>query len=348
MAVASRLLLGLTCLLACAPLAGAQQWAATMFDQTSHDFGAVARGAAVEHRFTLTNLYRDEIHIAVVRASCGCATPSISRQTLKSGERGQVVVRYNTDRFRGQRGATLTVVIDRPAYAEVQLRVDGYIRTDVVLDPGAVRFGDVGQGEASVRRVRVRHAGRSDWRIVDVQPKIPYLDVSWAQTPSRAGEHAYELAVQLNQDAPAGYLREQLLLLTNDRRMSRVPLMVEGRVVPQLSVSPASLSLGSVAPGQRITRQLVVQGKQPFRITGVECDNEHFEFELPEGEKKVHLLPMTFVAGGEPGKFSEVIRIKTDLGPGAVAELTAQVTIGSVAMSEKPAAPVFFARRIAR
>ena len=36
-----------------------QQWAKEMFDHTSHDFGTVARGAKMEHRFTLENIYEE-------------------------------------------------------------------------------------------------------------------------------------------------------------------------------------------------------------------------------------------------------------------------------------------------
>ena len=50
---------------------------------------------------------------------------------MKTYEKGAIVATFNTDSFHGQRGATLTVIIDQPFYAEVQLHDRGYIRTDV-------------------------------------------------------------------------------------------------------------------------------------------------------------------------------------------------------------------------
>jgi hypothetical protein len=124
-----------------------QEWARKMFQETSHDFGVVARGAKSEHRFVLQNLYEEDVHIAGVRTSCGCTTPQISKQLLKTWEKGEIVATYNTRSFLGSRGATITVTIDRPYYAEVQLQISGYIRSDVVFDPGSVNFGEVEQGQ---------------------------------------------------------------------------------------------------------------------------------------------------------------------------------------------------------
>jgi hypothetical protein len=71
-------LLLVTCLSASA---SAQDWAKKMFKVHSHDFGAVARGSKTIYEFELENLYEEDVHIASVRASCGCTLPSISKDT---------------------------------------------------------------------------------------------------------------------------------------------------------------------------------------------------------------------------------------------------------------------------
>src|SRR4051794_15950607 len=109
--------------------AHSQQWAQKMFAETRHDFGAVARASKTEHRFVVKNLYRDDLYITGVRTSCGCTTPIVTKDTLKTYEEGEIIAHFNTGTFLGQHGATLTVTIDRPQPAEVQLRVDGYIRS---------------------------------------------------------------------------------------------------------------------------------------------------------------------------------------------------------------------------
>jgi len=69
---------------AIAVTAQAQEWAEKMFTARSYNFGNIARGAKAEYAFELTNLYLEDVHIASVRVTCGCTTPRIERDTLKT------------------------------------------------------------------------------------------------------------------------------------------------------------------------------------------------------------------------------------------------------------------------
>jgi len=201
----------------------AQDWARKMFEVTSHDFGTIARGAKAEYEFVFTNLYEDDIHIARVRSSCGCTTPRVEKDTLKTYEQTAVIASINSQSFLGHQSATITVTIDRPFYAEVQLHVKVYVRTDVVLDPASVTLGDVDEGAEVEKTARVTHLGRGDW-------------------------------------------------------------------------------------------QIVVRGKKPFRITSVSADCQCLQVSVPKetDSQALHLLPVTFAAGKEPGRVSATIRIEAD------------------------------------
>lgn len=293
--------------------ASAQQWAEKMFGDRTHDFGAVPRAAKVEHEFVITNLYKDDVHIASVRTSCGCTQPRIVNDTLKSHEKGAIVAAFNTLGFTGQHGARVTVTIDRPQYAEIELNVRGYIRSDVVLNPGQVSFGSVPQGQAAEKKIRIEHTGRNDWKIAGVTANSPHLAAAIKEISRNSNHVAYELDVQLDEAPAPGYLNDQLILATNDRR-SEFPVKVEGLIVSELSVSPTTLVLGTLHPGQKVTKQIVVKGAKPFTIVEVRCDNEAFTFQTSSTAKTVHLVPVTFEAPGETGKISQKIEIVTDLG----------------------------------
>jgi hypothetical protein len=303
----------------------AQEWARKMFKITSHDFGSVARGAKSEFQFELTNLYQEDIHIAGVRASCGCTTPSITKDTLKTYEKGAVVAKFNTDTFLGHRTATITVTIDRPYYAEVQLQIQGNIRSDVVFSPGLVAFGEVEAGASAEKTLKVAYAGRSDWQISDVRSANSNLEVELNETLRQGGRVEYAMTVRLKPTAPAGYLNDELSLVTSDAA-SGITVAVEGRVVAPVSVSPASLFVGVLEPGQQVTKQLVVKSKKPFKIAKITCEDERFEFKTTDEAKALHLVPVTFKADNNHGQVTQKIKIETDLG-GVTAELTATATI---------------------
>jgi len=315
--IVSRIVCSSLCLLLAAAVARAaagQDWARQMFDHTSHDFGTVARGAKVQHTFTLENVYEEDVHIASVRSSCGCTTPKVSQRLLKTWDQAEIVAEVDTRGYKGRKDATLTVVFDRPFPAEVRLSVHTYIRSDVVIQPGVVEFGTVSQGSNVTRQVTVSYAGRSNWRIERVECNHPYFEAQIAPTSEGSGQVNYQLTVTLAPDAPAGYIDDHLTLVTNDfnPRTARVPVPVEGVVVAALSVRPSPLLMGVTETGGSLTGRLVVQGQSPFTVTEVHTSDPHFRCPLPTEAKKVHLIPVTFTAGSEPGKVSARINIATD------------------------------------
>jgi hypothetical protein len=114
---------------------------------------------------------------------------------------------------------------------------------------------------------------------------------------------------------PAGYVKDQLTVVTNDSRPEnrRIPLFVSGHVRPEFSVTPSQLVLGEIAPGAEVTRKIIVRGKEPFRIVDVDCGEDCFDFKPDNDEaKKVHVVQVTFTAGEQPGKLQTPIRIVTD------------------------------------
>lgn len=310
-----------------APARG-QDWAKKMFQTTTHDFGTIARGAKAEHAFVLKNIYVEDVHVAGVRVSCGCTTPRITKPLLKTYERGAIVASINSDAFLGRQSSTITVAIDRPLYAQVQLHVKVFIQADVVLQPASVQLGSVDQGTPVEKKISVGSTRRSGWKILGVKSANPHLSGEAVETARRGNRVSYELRVRLDENAPAGYVNDHLMLVTNDPGSPQIPVMVQGRVLSAITVSPASLFLGVVPCGQKVSKRVIVRGKKPFRITSITTDCDCFQFHTPADGKPrpLHLVPITFIAGDKPGRVAKTIRIQTDL-DGAAAELSTSAVV---------------------
>ena len=296
----------------------AQEWAEKMFRSREHNFGTVARGADIVHRFEIANIYKEPMVITGVRSSCGCTTPTIENATIKTHEKAYVVAKFNTRTFNGFHGATLTVSFGGQYRAEVQLRVHGNIRGDVVFTPRALQFGNVDEGTAGARGVTVKFSGRTNWRIVDVTNDNDHFEVELKELVRTAGKVSYNLLVRLKDNAPVGYLKDQLTIVTNDTwaESKRIPLYVEGRIVPEISITPETLVLGEVAPGSAVSRKVVVRGKNPFRIVDVRCSDDCFTFDTDDTSKTLHLVAISFRAEAQPGTVKVPVRILTDRGNG--------------------------------
>ena len=245
-----------------------------MFAEKEHNFGTVARGCDTVYKFPVKNIYKQDIELTSVRSSCGCTSPSLEHKLLKTGETGYVVASFNTRTFNGVHSATLTVSVqwnDKGIIrrGEAQLRVHGDIRSDVVFSPGAIKFDGVDQGAPAEQQVRVTYAGYSDWKITDVRGASEDLEVELTETQRINGRVTYDLLVRMKDTAAAGYFNEQLVLVTSDASNPRIPLHVEGRVVPQISVAPQALRFGDVTQGAAVPMKVLVRGKKPFKIVGV-------------------------------------------------------------------------------
>ena len=330
-------------------------WPRRLFKTTSHDFGTVARGAVAEYRFEMENPYVEDVHIERVESSCGCAQPTVTKRLLKTYETGAIVVTLDTQRFHGQKETTLRVVFDKPFRAEFRLRLSYYIRPDVVFQPGTVQFGSVTQGQGVKKRVTVSYAGRTTWKVLDAEVSSSHLDVALAEVErstdprTHVGKVTYDLVVTLKDDAPPGYLKELVVLRTNDpnQQTARIPLTVEGLVVPALSVHPAVLMFDVVRGGEIVSKNLVVRGQRPFRILDVDGPDPRFHFNIPKAATQYRsgdsthygaVIAVEFHAGDVPGKVSGKVRIKTDVAGAAPLEVlvSAQVTAPALQKIDRP------------
>jgi len=311
--------------LAAGPVSVASDWdASEMFDHTSHDFGVVARGQKVEHSFPLENIYLEDVCIRAVHSSCTCTIPKVTKDRLKTYEKGEIVAAVDTRKFLGRKEATLRVeltALTEPnrLSTEVQLHCYVYIRSDVVLEPGTVRFDPVPYGTSvPAKKVSISYAGRSDWKIIRAECDNPHLDLRLVETGRQSGQVSYDLFVGLKAGAPVGYIRDHVTLITNDRNenATHVLVAVEGSVTPAVFAAPSPLMLGLVRPRQKVERTLVVRGKQAFRITDISGPNDQFQFDVTDQSKTLHVIPVTFTAGDTPGKVAGKIRVETDM-PGS-------------------------------
>jgi hypothetical protein len=313
-------------------------------EQRTFDFGTVARSAKTEHRFEITNIYQQDMHISGIRASCGCTTPIIETEWIKPGETGTILARFNTGTFTGQKQATLTVTIDRPVRTELQLNVRGYIRSDIVFNPGEVNFGAIEEGTEKNLEVTLDYAGKSDWKIVDIVPTEPFLKSRFEEVSRANGRVQYKIFVEILKNAPAGPLNSQIVFQTNDLRLKTVPLAVLGEVQSLLQVSPQALALGNLKAGEPVEQRFVVRSINEFRLLDVQAENMEVIFEPSEAARKVHLvtLKLTPRPAEIEGDIHAKLVFKTDLDKDATiaVDLTYRVVSQAPQVAEKPLAGV--------
>ena len=66
------------------------------FEEELHDYGEIVENGDGSYRFIFKNLSEEPIMVNRVRSTCGCTIPSWPREPIEPGEKGEIVVRYNT------------------------------------------------------------------------------------------------------------------------------------------------------------------------------------------------------------------------------------------------------------
>jgi hypothetical protein len=321
--------------LTCSTASGAE-WADSMFDIKSHDFGTVASGSLAEFEFPFENSYLEDLHIVSVQSSCGCTIPRVKgdERTYKSWEKGAIVAKLNTAAFRGSRGATITVTVDRPQYARVQLHVKTHIYSGVLLAPGSIQLGTVHQGVPASKTLRITTPNRG-LSIVSVETSSPHILAELGSLERVSGRWGYPLAVQLSAEAPCGYIRDHVMLITDGSRKARIPVTVDGWVTPPISISPEALFMGLVNPGETVRKRVVVRGREPFAITNARSKDPRFVIDTSTAStpKLTHVLPVEFTADAESGKVTHTLYLEMDGGTSA-GKIEVYVTVNQRSTSE--------------
>ena len=276
----------------------AETWADPLFSELGHDFGPVARGATVRHPFVLTNRTAEPIAIVNLRASCGCTTGKAGTSTLGPGQGTAIEAEMDTRNFSGKKATTLFVTLATSSgrEAEVRLAVTADILSDIVLNPGTIDLGAVPKGQAARKSLTIERIGGADWRVERMLSACRSIDANMVETARSAAGVTYTLTVALKPDAPAGTIRDEIRVLTNDPESPTIPVQVTAQVRGELTATPGVLSLGKVGPAAGTQGRYLIRGSHPFAIAGIEGLGDGFHLEAVDGTtpKTVHLLTLTY------------------------------------------------------
>ncbi|MCC9165573.1 DUF1573 domain-containing protein [Pontibacter harenae] len=92
-----------------APQEQAKNGPAITFEETEHNFGDITQGDVVEHTFTFKNTGTQPLVIERVDVTCGCTTPSWTKEPVMPGKTGTVVAKFNSAGKLGQQKKAITV-----------------------------------------------------------------------------------------------------------------------------------------------------------------------------------------------------------------------------------------------
>lgn len=95
-----------------------------------HNFGTIAQGDVAEHTFEFKNIGTEPLKILSARGSCGCTVPKYSKEEIAPGEKGKVLVRFNSAGKLGNQNKTVTLITNSVDKKPMVLSMRGVVQKE--------------------------------------------------------------------------------------------------------------------------------------------------------------------------------------------------------------------------
>lgn len=96
------------------------------FEKMEHNYGQIQKDGDGNCQFTFTNNGTEPLILSNVRASCGCTSPSWTKEPVMPGQTGTIKVSYNTHNVGGFT-KTITVTSNAVDNPRVVLKIKGNV-----------------------------------------------------------------------------------------------------------------------------------------------------------------------------------------------------------------------------
>jgi hypothetical protein len=310
----------------------AAAWTDALFPQNRHDFGPVPRGARVKHDFLLVNRLAEPITILNLRPSCGCTSGRASASIVGPGQTAVIEAQMDTRNFVGLKSTVLYVALMTAGgrEAEAGLGVTAQILSDIVLNPGSIDFGTVLRGQSPTQVLTIDRINGEGWRFERMISASRALNAQLVETGRKGGAVSYSLSVSLKPDAPAGSLRDEIRLISNDPETPSIPILVTARIRGDLTAAPSILALGQLSSSAGVQGRFIIRGSRPFTIQSIEGAGDGFSTTGTTGARQaVHVVTVAYKPedGTTRGDIRRVFRIHTDLPGEPPLDLTATLHV---------------------
>lgn len=79
------------------------------FSEVKYDFGSIKQGDVVDHVFKFKNTGTQPLVISNIGVSCGCTTPSWTKEPVQPGKTGTISAKFNSAGKMGMQTKVLTI-----------------------------------------------------------------------------------------------------------------------------------------------------------------------------------------------------------------------------------------------
>ncbi len=215
-----------------------------VFEKETHDFGTIAEGTQATYVFKVRNEGNEPVVIPNVQASCGCTTPTWTKEPILPGKTGTITAVYNSTGRPGPFHKNITVLSNNSVLPRHVLYIKGEVGPkDLISGPtpeqkalsprlavGSTNysFGKLEKGQKAVAKFLIRNTGRKPLVIQGVKSPCNCINYRTSAAEIKPGEVA---TLELRYiPALLGEQNEIVTVFSNDLIMPSLKLTLKANV----------------------------------------------------------------------------------------------------------------------
>jgi len=338
-----------SCFMLCM-LASTTLWAQgskATFEKNSHDFGKIKEDdGPTKVDFVVTNTGTAPLTLTEVLASCGCTTPTWTKEAIPAGGKGMVTASYDPMNRPGPFTKNISVRTNgEPSVLNLTISGDVLARTKGVKDWYPQEAGSLRMTSRSIYFQRVYHDGKESQKITLYNDSDKPVNIKMPETVSQLPAWAtittkkttiapkdsthLEFTIDATKQTDWDYIQSSFMLKTDDTKEADKQLYLSGNVVenfgnltpttklPQAIFDKITHDYGKINAGTSNTSTFVLtnKGDAPLIIRKVKAScgctaPQPKKLLLAAGESTT--IDVTYNSHGKEGQQNQTVTIVTN------------------------------------
>jgi len=322
------------------------------FDKMIHDFGTVQQNDPTQTVFSFTNVSDEPVKLSRVKASCGCTTPSYTKEAIAPGQTGEINVRYNSARI-GAFNKSVTVYYDSAA-TPVVLRIRGKVEKPadqisyhhtmggIAFDKINFNIPDLQRDQMYSEAFNIKNISPVEITFTEEMDVPGMFNVNIQQTKLAPGQTSKIILTAIGERwDQGGSFSKELTLNTDETQNAAKTLTITGNAaysaaekdkMPHIEFESLAYDGGTAIEGEKITYayQFTNTGKSDLKIESVKascgCTATAPKDEIIKPGESSEIVA-TFNSQGRVGQQRKTITVRTNDPDQPVVQLKLQVKV---------------------
>jgi hypothetical protein len=213
------------------------------FEKLLYDFGTTSQVQSVTGTFTFENTGDGELKVNKPAPSCGCTVAGVKPDTLKPGEKGELVFTLNAANVRGVAEKHINVPSNDPQTPNVNLTIRVNIRPTFEITPQQIALGDLRQGMITNIALVVKRLDGKKLNVTRAETGANFIKTRIEPVEDSKGEAA-RVWIEAEAEGVPRQFNDVVRIYVDDGAQPQVVVPVFGRLLGDVALVPEALYWG--------------------------------------------------------------------------------------------------------